>query len=68
MGFKYLENPTRNAQMHPTITVTTTSSVYFLTADEYLIATENGFLDRLDAEVIVSVEEELKVDWRKIGF
>ncbi|WP_155364822.1 hypothetical protein [Gimesia benthica] len=54
--------------MHPTITVTTTSSVYFLTADEYLIATENGFLDRLDAEVIVSVEEELKVDWRKIGF
>lgn len=52
---------------NPTVTVTT-SSVYYLTADEYLIATENGFLNQLDAEEILSVEEELKVDWRKIGF
>jgi len=52
---------------HPTITVTTTSSIYYLTADEFITATQNGFLDHLTEE-IVSVEEELRVDWKKIGF
>tara|TARA_R110002111_G_scaffold100976_6_gene156464 strand:+ start:22880 stop:23047 length:168 start_codon:yes stop_codon:yes gene_type:complete len=53
---------------NPTITVTTTNSIYFLSEDEYLIATQNGILNHIGAEEILSVEEELKVDWRKIGF
>ena len=60
---------TKNAQMiKPTITVTTTEAIYYLTVDEFMTATENGSLDRLDAEEIVSVQEDLKFDWRKIGF
>lgn len=52
----------------PTITITTTSSVYYLTAEEFNRATENGIMDRLGSEEILSVQDDLKVDWRKIGF
>lgn len=53
---------------NPTITVTTTEAIYYLTADEFHRATENGILDRLGSEEILSVEEECMVDWKKIGF
>lgn len=42
---------------NPTITVTTTESVYYLTSDEYSRAVQNGLEDLLGAEVILSVEE-----------
>tara|TARA_R100001132_G_scaffold18544_1_gene16294 strand:+ start:12849 stop:13022 length:174 start_codon:yes stop_codon:yes gene_type:complete len=54
----------------PTITVTTTESVYYLTPDEYSRSVENGLVDYLGAEEIVSVEEDLDVDvgWMRDGF
>tara|TARA_R110002126_G_scaffold133863_3_gene277966 strand:- start:799 stop:966 length:168 start_codon:yes stop_codon:yes gene_type:complete len=52
----------------PTITVTTTNSVYYLTIDGFLRATQNGYLDHLGSEEIVSVDEGFTVDWKKIGF
>jgi len=54
----------------PTITVTTTESVYYLTTDEYSRAVQDGLEDYLGAEEILSVEEELEVnvDWVKDGF
>ncbi|MEQ8853621.1 MAG: hypothetical protein RID21_13495 [Gimesia sp.] len=56
------------SEPNPTVTVTTTNSIYYLTADEFMTATENGFLDRLGSEEILSVQDDLKVDWKKIGF
>lgn len=52
----------------PTITVTTSETTYYLTQDEFQRATQNGFLDRLGLEVILTVEEELKVNWKRVGF
>lgn len=54
----------------PTITVTTTEAVYYLTTDEYSRAVQNGLVDYLGAEEIVSVEAEMEVDfeWMKEGF
>ena len=54
----------------PTITVTTTEAVYYLTTDEYSRAFQNGLEDYLGAEEIVSVEVEMEVDldWMKDGF
>lgn len=56
--------------MKPTITVTTTEAVYYLTTDEYSRAFQNGLEDYLGAEEIVSVEVEMEVDldWMKDGF
>ena len=56
--------------MKPTITVTTTKSVYYLTSDEYLTAIQNGLEYYLEAEEIVSVEGEMEVDldWMREGF
>ena len=54
----------------PTITVTTTNSVYYLTTDEYSRAVKNGLEYFLGAEQIVTVKEDLDVDveWVKDGF
>ncbi|MEQ8637968.1 hypothetical protein [Gimesia maris] len=54
----------------PTITITTTESVYYLAADEYFRAFQNGLVDYLGAEEILSVvgEMEVDLDWVRDGF
>lgn len=54
--------------MSRTYTITTNESVYFLTDEEYQSATQNGLLDYLGEEEILSVTEPKRVDWMKCGY
>ncbi len=54
--------------MSRSYTITTNESVYHLTDEEYRNATENGFLNHLGEEEILSVTEPKRVDWRRCGY
>lgn len=50
------------------VRVTTVESVYYLSYEEYRNATQNGSLNHLGDEEIISVAGEKKVDWLRVGY